>query len=235
MSRSHPQQWSVNPSTVSPDPDALAALASLPTTQIADAGGPVGVVGPGIAPVTAETEICGRAVTLWTKPGDILFVLKAPDLIEPGDVLVVDGGGRLDAAIIGDILGGLAQARGAVGLVVDGAVRDVVDLRALGLPTFARGVHPATASKEGPGALNVPIQCGGVVVEPGDVVRADASGVVIIPRESAADVVERTRAVDANERHWRQVIDGGGSLTAELGIDEQIARFSREPEGPPAP
>src|SRR3712207_9076515 len=85
--------------------------------------------------------MCGPATTIWTKPGDILFVLKAPDLVERGDVVVIDSGARLDAAVIGDIVGGVMARAGAEGLIVDGAVRDVDGLRELGIPTFARGVQ----------------------------------------------------------------------------------------------
>ena len=133
--------------------------------------------------------MCGPAVTVWTKPGDILFVLKAVDLVTPGDVLLIDGGGREDAAVIGDIVGKALADLGCVGLVVDGAIRDVDGIDEVGLPAFARGAHPATGSNTGPGAINVTVQCGGVAVSPGDVVHADGSGVVVVPRERFAEVV----------------------------------------------
>ena len=176
MSKSHPDQWVIGTEVERPDPALVAELAELATTQVADCGGPVGVVGPGIRRLAGGSGMCGPAVTVWTKPGDILFVLKAVDLIAPGDVLLIDGGGREDAAVIGDIVGKTLADLGCVGLVVDGAVRDVDGLDTAGLPTFARGAHPATGSNTGPGAINVPVQCGGVTVRPGDVVRADGSG-----------------------------------------------------------
>src|SRR5689334_10217504 len=199
MSKSHPEQWVINDEVERPDPALVAALRALPTTQIADSGGPVGVVGPGLHRLAGGAEMCGPAVTVWTKPGDILFVLKAVDLVARGDVLVVDGGARDDAAVIGDIGGQALVDLGCVGLVVDGAVRDVDGLDATGLATFARGAHPATGSTQGPGAINVTVQCGGVVVRPGDVVRADSSGIVVVPREHLAAVVEASRAVDERE------------------------------------
>ena len=233
MSRSHAEQWTIG-HRERPDPALAAEFATLPTTQIADAGGPVGVVGPGIARIAGGREFCGVAVTLWTKPGDILFILKSPDLIEPGDVLVIDGGGRVDAALIGDIVGGAIQRHGAVGLVVDGAVRDIEGLDELGLPTFARGTHPAIGSNEGPGALNVSIQCGGVVVEPGDIVRADRSGLVVIPRAHAAEVLRLARAVAAREADWLRQLATGRSLPEVLGIDARIAA-SRPADPDPDP
>lgn len=222
MSKWHPQQWTVSGDHERPDPALVAELATFPTTQIADCGGPVGVVGPGIGWMAGGHELCGPAATLWARPGDILFVLKAPDMIRPGDVLLIDGGGRLDAALIGDIVSGAIQAKGAVGLVVDGAVRDLDGIDEVGLPTFARGAHPATGSNQGPGALGVTVQCGGVVVEPGDVVRADRSGVVVVPRAHLADVVALTREVDAREQSWRAELDAGRSLTEVFGLDAVI-------------
>lgn len=228
MSRTHAEQWTIGRSE-RPDPALVAAFAELPTTQIADAGAAVGVIGPGIGWVAGGHEFCGTASTLWTKPGDILFVLKSPDVIAPGDVLVIDGGGRLDAALIGDIVGAAIQRNGAVGLVVDGAVRDVAGLEDLGLATFARGTHPATGSNEGPGALNVTVQCGGVVVQPGDIVRADRSGLLVIPRAQAETVLRLSQEVATREAHWLEELAAGTPLPEALGIDAKIA--AARPEG----
>ncbi|WP_109474553.1 RraA family protein [Ornithinimicrobium cavernae] len=230
MSRSHPAQWTITTDIDRAAPELVEAFRELDTSQIADSGGPVAVIDPGVLAVTEETDFCGSAVTLWTKPGDILFILKAPDLITQGDVLVIDGGGRLDAAVIGDIFSELVRDRGAVGMVVDGAVRDLSDLRKLGLPIFARGVHPATASKEGPGALNATVQCGGVVVEPGDIVRGDADGVVVIPHEAAESVLALARAVRDRETGWRADIRAEGSAAQSLGVDDLIATLSTAPD-----
>ncbi|MDT7553656.1 MAG: 4-hydroxy-4-methyl-2-oxoglutarate aldolase, partial [Pseudonocardiales bacterium] len=146
MSKTHPRQNTVNEKIERPDAAAVAALAELATTQIADSGAPVGVVSPRIVRLAGGREMCGPAVTVWTRPGDILYVLKSADMIESGDVLVVDSGGREDAAVIGDIVGATITDLGCVGLVVDGAVRDLDGLDEAGLPTFALGAHPATGS-----------------------------------------------------------------------------------------
>jgi 4-hydroxy-4-methyl-2-oxoglutarate aldolase len=223
MSKTHPQQNLINDKIERPDAAAVAALAEFSTTQIADSGAPVGVVSPGISRVAGGREICGPAVTVWTRPGDILYVLKSADMIEAGDVLVVDSGGREDAAVIGDIVGATITDLGCVGLVVDGAVRDLDGLDEAGLPTFARGAHPATGSNQGPGAINVLVQIGGVAVHPGDVVRADSSGIVVVPREQVASVVELTRVVADRETAWREAIAAGQSLPAATGIDALLA------------
>jgi regulator of RNase E activity RraA len=222
VSRSHPQQWAVVEDYQRPEPGLVEALGRVPTTQIADCGGPVGVVGPGIGWMAGGHEICGTAATLWTKPGDILFILKSPDVVRPGDVLVIDGGGRLDAALIGDIVGGAIRHQGAVGMVVDGAVRDVDGIDEIGLPTFARGTHPATGSVTGPGALGVTVQLGGVIVQPGDVIRADRSGVLVVPREHLAHVLALTEQVAARETVWREQHAAGRGLPEVLGVDAVI-------------
>jgi len=223
MSTSHPRQNVINETIDRPAAAAVAALQEFSTTQIADSGAPVSVVQPGISRIAGGREMCGPAVTVWTKPGDILFVLKSADLITAGDVLVIDGGGRADAAVIGDIVGATIAGLGCVGLVVDGAVRDLDGLDEVGLPTFARNAHPATGSIQGPGAINVAVHLGGVAVYPGDVIRGDSSGLVVVPREQVESVVELTRAVAEREIGWRDAIAGGQSLPAATGVDAIIA------------
>ncbi|MDL5159887.1 RraA family protein [Actinomycetospora termitidis] len=230
MSKAHPQQWTIHDDDHRPSAASVAALAQYPTTQIADSGGPVSVVGPGIVHQAGGRDFCGPALTVWTKPGDILFLLKAPDLAREGDVLVVDGGGRPDAAILGDIMSGALARIGAVGIAIDGVVRDVDGIDEIGLPVFARGVYPTTGSNEGPGAINVDVVLGGVAVHPGDVVRGDASGLVVVPREHVDDVVALTRAVDERERTWTAAMRDGAGLAEATGVDEVI-RQRREAVG----
>jgi 4-hydroxy-4-methyl-2-oxoglutarate aldolase len=226
VSKSHPEQWAIREVADRPDRSLVAVLREFATTQIADCGGPVAIMAPPLRHLAGGAQLCGPAVTVWTKPGDILYVLKAVDLIAPGDVLVVDGGSRLDAAVIGDIAGQALTGLGCDGLVVDGAVRDLDGLEALGLPTFALGSHPATGSNQGPGAINVVVQCGGVTIRPGDVVRGDASGVVVVPRERLAEVLTMTEVVADRERQWRRAIAGGASLPAATGIDDLIGKLA---------
>jgi 4-hydroxy-4-methyl-2-oxoglutarate aldolase len=222
MSKSHAQQWTIVEEIERPPAAAVAALAEFPTTQIADCGGPVGVVGPGIGRIAGGAEFCGTAVTVWTKPGDILFMLKMPEVTRSGDVVAVDGGGRADAAIFGDILAGTVAGRGVVGIVVDGAVRDIAGIDEVGVPTFARNAHPATGSNQGPGAINVPVQVGGVTVHPGDVIRGDSSGLVVVPRAHVDSVIRLTREVAQRENAWRQALADGASVAAATGAQALI-------------
>lgn len=225
MSATHPRQWEIHDSAPQPDAGLIEAFRGVDTTQLADCGGPVGVVGPTLRHLAGSPDICGVAVTVWTKPGDILFALKATDAVRAGDVLVIDSSGRRDAAVVGDIVGQALVARGAAGLVVDGAVRDVAGLDATGLATFAVGRHPATGSVHGPGAINVPIQLGGVAVHPGDLVRADSSGLVVVPRAHLAQVLELAAAVAEREQRWRRAIAQGTPLPVATGIDDLLAEL----------
>jgi 4-hydroxy-4-methyl-2-oxoglutarate aldolase len=222
MSKSHAQQWAIVVAIERPPAAAVGVLAQFSTTQIADCGGPVGVVGPGLGRIAGGAEFCGPAVTVWTRPGDILFMLKMPEVTQSGDVVAVDGGGRADAAILGDILAGAVARRGVVGIVVDGAVRDINGIDEVGIPTFARNAHPATGSNEGPGALNVPVQVGGVTVHPGDVIRGDSSGVVVVPREHLDIVIALTREIAQRETAWRQALADGASVAAATGAEALI-------------
>lgn len=234
MTKSHPHQWAIRDGAARPDPETVAEFTKYPTTQIADCGGPVSVVGPAIGHLAGGVEVCGPAMTLWTRPGDILFPLKSPDLVQPGDVVVIDGGGRDDAAVVGDILSATLSALGCQGVVVDGAVRDLDGIDDVGLPVFARCAYPTTGSIQGPGALNIPIQCGGVLVNPGDLVRADRSGVVVVPREHLAEVLQLTRAVAQRETEWRAAVQAGATLPSATGVDQLISRL-RESVETPAP
>lgn len=219
MADQHPQAWSIAEHAPAPDPDVVQALAGFPTTQLADASDQVRVVA-GIRRVAGGREVCGPACTVWTRPGDLLFMVKATEVVQPGQVLVVDGAGREDAALMGEIFSGLLHGRGCGGAVVDGAVRDLDGIDEVGLPVFARHVYPGKDTVEGPGAINVPVVCGGVEVAPGDVVRGDVNGVVVVPAAAAGDVLASVRSVHEREERWVAETAQGRPLSAVLGIED---------------
>jgi 4-hydroxy-4-methyl-2-oxoglutarate aldolase len=223
MSDQHPQAWSVADPPPPPDPELVAALAAFPTTQLADAGDQVRVV-HGIRRVAGAREVCGPACTVWTAPGDLLFMVKVTEVAPPGSVLVVDGAGREDAALMGEIFSALLKERGCAGAVVDGAVRDLDGIEEVGLAVFARSVHPATDTSRGPGAINVDVTCGGAAVSPGDVIRADVNGVVVIPASATDDVLAGVQAVAERERRWLAETAAGRGLTEVLGLTDAFRR-----------
>jgi RraA family protein len=138
-----------------------------------------------------DGKLVGRACTVKTFPGDNLMIHKALDIANPGEVLVIDTGGSTTSAVLGDMIATKAKHRGLAGFVVDGLIRDHVGLREVGLPVFARGVTAAGPLHRGPGEINFPVCCGGVVVNPRDIVVADTTGIAVVEEGSAENIVKR--------------------------------------------
>ncbi len=166
--------------------------------------------------------LCGVAVTVSARPGDNLMVHKALEVARPGDVVVVSTNGNTTSAVFGELMGHTAVGAKLGGVVVDGAIRDVEGLKALGLAAFSRTVTPGGCDKDGPGEINVPVSCGNTVVMPGDVVLGDEDGVVVVPREDATEVLERVRALEEREQTRIAAIKGGELFKAE--IDETLRK-----------
>lgn len=157
----------------------------------------------GLRPFYTGGTMAGRALTIRTSAGDNLFIHKALDLVRPGDVLIVDGGGDTSRALFGEIMSTIAITRGASGIVIDGAVRDAAALSASSFPCFARGAIHRGPFKNGPGAINVPVAIGGMIVEPGDIVVGDYDGVVAFSPAIAAELLQ---AVHAQEEREAEII-----------------------------
>lgn len=198
-------------------PELVEALRGKASSDVADAMGRFYAMDPGIVSRTG-LPLCGVAVTVNARPGDNLMVHKAMELARPGDVLVVCTNGCTTSAVFGDIMGHTAVAVGLGGLVVDGAIRDVEGLKALGLPAYSRAVTPGACDTDGPGEVNVPVSCGGVVVAPGDVVVGDQDGVVVVPREDAAVALERLAAVEAGVAKRISAILAGELFKPEIDL-----------------
>lgn len=180
----------VHPAGPRPDPGLLERCRALPTSILSDSQERAGGVrGVHWVPGGRWPRVAGPALTVRTRPGDNLVVHRALDLAQPGDVLVVDGGGSLERAVLGELMTRYAVTRGLAALVVDGAVRDAEGLVAGPLPVFALGVNHLGPYKDGPGEIHGPVQAGGTVVRSGDVVVGDGDGVVVLPHERAAAVV----------------------------------------------
>ena len=138
---------------------------------------------------------------MWVRPGDNLGVREAIAEVCSGDVLVVGTAGALDRALLGDIIAQQLYVRGASGVVVDGAVRDLDGIDRVGLPVWAAGVTPAGPSHDGPGFIGRPVACGGLVVHTGDVVVADRDGVAIIPADRLDEIADALAAGHAFDPH----------------------------------
>lgn len=186
--------------------DLLCRYTSAPAANVGDVFDRLLVLDSGIRCLTSRTRLVGNALPILTRAGDNLAIHRALDDAQPGDVLVINGQGDLTRALIGDLIGEIMIARGVVGAIVDGAIRDADTLAKQGLAVFARGTTPAGPFKNGPGIIGEPVAVGGVVVSAGDIIVADADGVAIVPRASAATAHQLVEDVIAKEEHLRRRI-----------------------------
>lgn len=173
-----------------PDPAQVAAFDGQASSLVGDAIGRRQTMDNGISPLALTMKVCGPAYTVQVRPGDNLLIHAAVMLARPGDVLVIDGGGYCDFGVWGQIVSRVALARGIAGVVLDGAARDAADIVADGLPVWSRGINPRGGSKDGPGEIGFPVSCGGVTVNPGDVVVADGDGVCVVPAAELSAAVK---------------------------------------------
>ena len=157
-------------------------------------------VSPRSAASPETSKVVGPACTVKVFPGDNLMVHKSLDIAKPGDVVVIDAGGSRMNAALGNLISTKAQHRRIAAFVIDGYVRDLPEVLQLDFPVFARGTTSIGPLHRGPGEINYPICCGGVVVNPGDVVVADALGVVIVPKDNAEEILERLEAYRGEEQ-----------------------------------
>lgn len=167
--------------------------------NLGDALDRLNIVDGGIAPVWHGARAVGTALPVLSVAGDNKAVIAALDHIRPGDIVVINAFGYEGRAVIGDNLAQRFDVYGAVGAVVDGYVRDGAIIEKLGVPVFARGLTPAGPFKNGPGTIGDPVAIGGVVVNPGDIVAADADGVIVIPPHRAEEALAAVEAIVARE------------------------------------
>lgn len=174
--------------------DLMEQFTEFATPDISDLLNRLYAVDSGISSLTGKHHrLCGAACTVKVFPGDNLMVHKSLDVAMPGDVVVIDAHASSMNAVLGDLVSTKAKHRGIAGFIVDGFIRDLPDILELDFPIFARGTTSIGPLHRGPGEINYPICCGGIVVNPGDVIVADGAGVVVIPQEIASDLLKRLR------------------------------------------
>jgi regulator of RNase E activity RraA len=181
------------------EPELLAALTRFGAAMLTDAMERFGALDSEIHAQWPTARLVGNAFTIWTRSGDNLAIHEALDVVAPGDVLVVNGSGDKSHALIGEMIGIKAKARGVAGFVLDGAARDIDALRRLDMPVFARASTPAGPFKHGPFRLLEPVAVGGVCVSPGDAVIADRDGVAVVGRDKLASTIEKATQIEALE------------------------------------
>lgn len=208
---------------VRPDPKLVAQFSRLPAANLSDACGNLNTMDSGIQRMNPRAaRICGPACTVSTRAGDFLATVIGLDAAKPGDVLVIDNQGKTDMALWGEITTAEAKRKGLAGLVVDGNVRDIEGIRKRKFPVFARGTVPRVVGRSSLGEVNVPIQCGGVVVRPGDIVVGDADGVVVVPKEKAEAVLRLALDIADYENKLLAKVSKGLTQVEMFSIGEQF-------------
>jgi regulator of RNase E activity RraA len=217
--------------TVGPSPEILQGFKDLlkvysPSCVVADSQERAGVMRSDIRPLTTSARFVGPALTVRLEPGNQVDCLDALKVAQDGDVIVVDAAGETETSIWGGLMSGLCKMKGVVGAVVDGAIRDTDETRDLDFHIFSKAIVPRSthspySGRMDPIEINVPIQCAGILVNPGDIILADEIGVVVIPLEQAADILAKAQAQAEKEEKTRARIREGKT------VDQILAEFGR--------
>nr|WP_198981016.1 RraA family protein [Herbaspirillum sp. ASV7] len=208
-------------------------FAAIPVANISDSMARMSAGGARLRPLHRGGKLAGAALTVKSRPGDNLMVHKALDLAEPGDIVVVDAGGDLSNAIIGELMVAHAIQRGLGGIVIYGAVRDLDAIQAGSFPVFAAGVTHRGPYKDGPGEINVPIAIEGMVIAPGDLVVGDNDGLLCVGYDDIAAVYAAAKAKNDAEVAQMAAIQAGSSDRS--WVDAALKRLGCEQPGQPEP
>lgn len=204
----------------------LDELRALGAATVYEAQGAKGALDGGIKPIDGTSRLAGPALTVDARPADNLILHYAVLKARPGDVLVVDAKGFMEAGPWGDVLTIQAMKLGIAGLVINGCVRDANLIIGLGFPVFCRGLSIKGTGKNQPGRVNVPITMGDVTIRPGDIVVGDRDGLVIVAQDEVETALARSREREDKEARQREAIEQGASNTAELlGLGDTLRRF----------
>jgi len=197
-----------------PDPEVVAGLARAGVATAHEAAGRIGLLDPGIRPIQQGGVVAGPAVTVSCAPGDNIMVHAAVEVTRPGDVVVVATTSPSTDGMLGELLATSFLARGCRAAVIDAGARDVAELRRMGFLVWSRAVHAQGTVKDTPGSVNLPVECGGITVNPGDIVVADDDGVMIVPSLRAGEILQLAEQRLAKEGEKRARLAAG-----ELGMD----------------
>ena len=207
-------------------PEVYKTIGQYSTCNLADGSSRAYVMDRGIKPIGKPQRIVGPAITVELPPGDNLMLHKAMGLAKPGDILVVRTWGSQDFSVCGGLMMRRMQGLGIRGVIVDGCVRDREDFAELAFPVFARGTNPVGCRKEGPGQINFPMVCGGVVVMPGDTVAADEDGILVMPEQDREEVLAGAAAKIAKEKKAMAEIHAGILIKPNIDriLQEKLGR-----------
>jgi 4-hydroxy-4-methyl-2-oxoglutarate aldolase len=206
--------------------EAVKALARFGVATIHEAMGRTGLLAPYLRPIYPGARLCGTAVTALGHPGDNWMLHVAAELLQPGDVVVFALSAPDDHGFFGELLATSFRARGGLGLIIDGGVRDISELQAMNFPVWSKAVHAKGTIKAKVGSVNVPVTCAGALVNPGDVIVGDDDGVVVVPAAQAVEIAQASQAREDKEAATRKRLAAG-----ELGLDIYDMRGKLEAAG----
>ena len=202
--------------------NVIEDFGKISTTVISDAMNRTNVMKASIKPLIENVRIAGNAITVKCIVGDNIMTHMAIYLAMAGDIIVIDGKGYADKSIWGGIKKEVSKDRGIEGIVIDGSIRDIQDVKKLQYPVFCSGVTSAGPHKGWGDSINVPIQCGGVPVHPGDIIVGDDDGVVVVPLKDANEVLEKARERRKLEEGWMKKIGAGKPTLEATGLDKKL-------------
>ncbi|BAP42483.1 dimethylmenaquinone methyltransferase [Pseudomonas sp. StFLB209] len=205
--------------------EQIEVLKKLGSATIHEAQGQAGALDSCLKPIDPTVRLCGPALTVDCRPDDNLAIHYALTKAKPGDVLVVDAKGFMEAGPWGDLLTLASQKLGIAGLVMNGAVRDADAIIEMGFPTFARGLSIKGTNKCQPGKVNVPVVIGNVQIQPGDIIIGDRDGLVVVEQDRVEEVIRLSRAREEKEDGIREGIEAGVSTIELLGLQATLERL----------
>jgi 4-hydroxy-4-methyl-2-oxoglutarate aldolase len=209
-----------------PDPALVEAFRGAQTSHLADAMDGRGALDARIKPMDPDNAaFVGPALTALAYPADVVGVYGALMEAEPGDVIVVANDGYAATAVVGDLVAGMMRNKGVAAFVTDGQARDRAGILAAGMPLFAAGIMPASPAANGPGVVGAPVTLGGQHVRPGDIIVGDADGVVVVPLDQAAAVLERLAEVRAAETRAVAAVAAGATANDRIRAIVAAARI----------
>lgn len=191
-----------------PSQELVDSFKDIPSSNIGDSVKRMNCMFGGIRPFNKK-KLLGVALTVKVPSGDNLVAQVALDYAQEGDIIVIDGAGYTDRALVGGMMLAYAESKKIGGFLVNGAVRDIEDIKNSSIPVFAKAATPLGPYREGPGEMNVPVVCGGQVVMPGDIIVGDLDGVVVIPRKDAEYLLVKAREnLEGEQRDLQRIKDG---------------------------
>jgi regulator of RNase E activity RraA len=212
-----------------PDPELVKAFSKIAAANVADCMGRLCGMNPQIRLMSNPSGriMCGVALTVKARAGDNMMLHKAMNISQPGDVIVVSNEGERSRAIMGEIMFNYLQGFKKIeGIVIDGPVRDIDILSQGTLPLYATGTTPSGPYKEGPGEVNVPISCGGIMVNPGDIILGDRDGVIVIPKDDAYSVLEKSKIL--SEKDKEKAVNSAAGTVDRQWVDDLMERKNVE-------